>query len=191
MASASYVTGSHAIKIGMTDGWGTNSRSFTSHAEINTLVFAGGAPIAVAVANTPAAAVQKVNSDLGAVRPGHVDEQAAHAQLRRRASITSTPRCRRQSAPAGPWIAGAQLPGDQGRAELERLVGPSRRRLRPVRHRQDGAEAERGQVRRLAGGRLRRQLQRHDLLDADARRGSTPTATDRSSTRTATSSSAR
>jgi len=65
MAAASYVTGSHAIKAGMTDGWGTNSRTFTSHAEINTLVFAGGAPIAVAVANTPASAVQKVNSDLG------------------------------------------------------------------------------------------------------------------------------
>ena len=46
VASASYVTGSHAIKAGMTNGWGTNSRTFTSHAEINTLVFGGGAPLA-------------------------------------------------------------------------------------------------------------------------------------------------
>jgi hypothetical protein len=38
MASASYVTGSHAIKVGMTDGWGTNSRTFAEKANINTLI---------------------------------------------------------------------------------------------------------------------------------------------------------
>ena len=63
--SASYVTGTHAMKFGMTDLWGTNSRTFTSHGEINTLVFNNGNPIAVLVENTPATAQQKVNSDLG------------------------------------------------------------------------------------------------------------------------------
>jgi len=43
-ASASYVTGTHAIKTGMTMGWGTNSRAFTSHAEINSMVFARRPP---------------------------------------------------------------------------------------------------------------------------------------------------
>ena len=38
MASASYVTGSHAIKVGMTDGWGENSRTFAPNANINTLI---------------------------------------------------------------------------------------------------------------------------------------------------------
>jgi hypothetical protein len=37
-ASASYVTGSHAIKAGLTNGWGNNSKTFTSHAEISTLI---------------------------------------------------------------------------------------------------------------------------------------------------------
>jgi hypothetical protein len=65
MASASYVTGSHAIKAGITDGWGTNSRTFAPNANINTLITFNGAPLQVAVYNTPATATQKVNSDFG------------------------------------------------------------------------------------------------------------------------------
>ena len=83
MAAASYITGSHAFKTGMTTGWGTNSRTFSSNAQINTLVFNNGllnapasatnpvpctslpCPIAVAVANGPTTAEQKVNSDFG------------------------------------------------------------------------------------------------------------------------------
>ena len=38
MASVSYVTGSHAIKVGMTDGWGENSRTFSPNANIDTLI---------------------------------------------------------------------------------------------------------------------------------------------------------
>lgn len=82
-ASMSYVTGSHAIKAGMTTQWGTNSRTFSSNAQINTLVFNAGllgapasatnpvpcaalpCPLAVVVENTPAEAQQKVKSDLG------------------------------------------------------------------------------------------------------------------------------
>jgi hypothetical protein len=82
-ASASYITGSHAIKAGTTWQWGTNSRTFSSNAEINTLVFNQGllgapasatnpipcvvapCPIGIAVTNGPATAQQKVNSDLG------------------------------------------------------------------------------------------------------------------------------
>jgi hypothetical protein len=65
MASASYVTGSHAFKAGMTDGWGTNSRTFAPNANINTLITFGGAPFEAVVYNTPATAVQKVKSDFG------------------------------------------------------------------------------------------------------------------------------
>ena len=82
-ASASYITGSHAIKAGTTWQWGTNSRTFSSNAQINTLVFNAGllgvpagatnpvpctvlpCPIAVAVTNGPATAEQKLNTDLG------------------------------------------------------------------------------------------------------------------------------
>jgi hypothetical protein len=82
-ASASYVTGSHAIKAGMTTQSGANSRTFSSNAEINALVFNDGllglppsatnpipcttlpCPLAVVVENTPAEARQKLKSDLG------------------------------------------------------------------------------------------------------------------------------
>ena len=72
MASASYVTGSHAMKFGFTDGWGENSRTFAPRANINTLITLNGIvpgvndfPVQVAVYNTPTTGIQNVNSDLG------------------------------------------------------------------------------------------------------------------------------
>jgi hypothetical protein len=71
MASASYVTGSHAIKVGMTDGWGENSRTFAPNANIDTLIkvnvagLANDFPVNVVVYNSPATAIQNVNSDFG------------------------------------------------------------------------------------------------------------------------------
>jgi hypothetical protein len=82
-ASASYITGSHAFKAGMTTQWGTNSRTFSSNAQINTLVFNAGllgapasatnpvpctslpCPLGVVVTNGPATGEQKLNTDLG------------------------------------------------------------------------------------------------------------------------------
>ena len=52
-ASANYVTGSHAFKAGMTMQWGTNSRTFSSNAQINTLVFNNGLLGAPASATNP------------------------------------------------------------------------------------------------------------------------------------------
>ena len=77
VASASYVTGSHAIKTGMTNGWGTNSRTFTStrrdqHACLrSTTRRCSGCP--PSPLHAPRRAVQKVNSDLGMFVAGHVD----------------------------------------------------------------------------------------------------------------------
>ena len=75
MASASYVTGSHAVKVGMTDGWGENSRTFAPNANIDTLIKINttipglGAvtdfPFQVVVYNSPATSIQNVNSDFG------------------------------------------------------------------------------------------------------------------------------
>jgi hypothetical protein len=71
MASASYITGSHAIKVGMTDGWGKNSRTFAPNANIDTLIKINVAglgneiPFQVVVYNSPATSIQKVNSDFG------------------------------------------------------------------------------------------------------------------------------
>jgi hypothetical protein len=70
MASASYITGSHAMKFGMTNGWGTNSRTFAPKANINTLITLNTSglidfPVQVAVYNTPTTGFQNVNSDFG------------------------------------------------------------------------------------------------------------------------------
>ncbi|HWI17603.1 MAG TPA: TonB-dependent receptor [Vicinamibacterales bacterium] len=82
-ATANYVTGSHAFKTGVTFQWGTNSRTFSSNAQINTLVFNQGllgapqsatnpvpcvvapCPIGVAVSNGPTTLEQKVKRDIG------------------------------------------------------------------------------------------------------------------------------
>ena len=82
-ASASYVTGSHAFKTGVTLQWGTNYRGLTQNAQINTLVTNAGllnapqsatnpvpcvalpCPIAAVVSNGPTSLEQKVNSDIG------------------------------------------------------------------------------------------------------------------------------
>ena len=174
MASASYVTGSHAMKFGMTDGWGENSRRSRRSANINTLITINGVvpalndfPVQVAVYNTPTTGIQNVNSDFGSY--------AQDTWTMKRLTLNYGARFDHfnaevpaESAPASTVDRGAQLRGDSERAELERLVGASRRRLRPLRRRQDGVQGERRQVRRLPGGRLRPDVQRHERRDADA-----------------------
>jgi hypothetical protein len=71
MASASYITGSHAMKFGMTNSWGENSRTFAPNANIDTLItvnvagLANNFPVNVVVYNSPATSIQNVNSDFG------------------------------------------------------------------------------------------------------------------------------
>jgi hypothetical protein len=76
LATASYVTGSHAMKFGVTDLWGENSRTFAPRANINTLITVNTVipgttiplidfPFQVSVYNSPATAFQNVNSDIG------------------------------------------------------------------------------------------------------------------------------
>jgi hypothetical protein len=64
-ASASYVTGAHAIKAGMTFGWGTNASERSAHAEIQQLTFNNNNPLSVTVRNTPYSVVQKLKADFG------------------------------------------------------------------------------------------------------------------------------
>ncbi len=59
------MTGTHAIKTGMTFGWGTNSTTRSAHGEIQQLNFNNNNPLSVVVRNTPYSVVQKVNADFG------------------------------------------------------------------------------------------------------------------------------
>ncbi len=120
-ASASYITGSHAFKTGVTMQWGTNSRTFSSNAQINTLVFNNGllgapasatnpvpctalpCPIGVAVHNGPTTAEQKVNTDLGffVQDTWTIDKLTLNLGGRYDKFNASVPA---QSAPASTWI---------------------------------------------------------------------------------------
>jgi hypothetical protein len=121
MAAASYITGSHTVKTGMTMQWGTNSRTFSSNAQINTLVFNAGllgapasatnpvpctslpCPQAVAVHNGPTTAQQKVKSDFGiyAQDAWTIDRLTLNVGARFDHFNAEVPA---QSSEAGPWI---------------------------------------------------------------------------------------
>jgi hypothetical protein len=126
-ASGSYITGSHAIKTGVTLQWGTNSRTFTSNAEINTLVFNAGllnvpasatnpvpcsslpCPLAVVVENTPATAEQKVKADTGFYIQDAWTLKRFTLNLGGRFDHFNA-EVPAESSPAGPWIQARNFP---------------------------------------------------------------------------------
>jgi len=120
LASASYVTGSHAIKVGMTDLWGENSRTFRERADINTLITVNTVipgttipltdfPFQVVVYNTPTTGIQDVNSDLGlyAQDVWSMNRLTIHYGAHFEHFNASIPA---ESAPASTWIAARNFP---------------------------------------------------------------------------------
>ena len=119
LASASYVTGSHAIKVGFTDLWGQNSRTFIEKADINTLItvntnIPGVGPVTdfpfqVVVYNTPATGIQHVNSDLGlyAQDAWTMSRMTLNYGARFEHFNASIPA---ESSPASTWIAARNFP---------------------------------------------------------------------------------
>jgi len=120
LATASYVTGSHAMKFGLTDLWGENSRTFAPRANINTLITVNTVipgttiplidfPFQVAVYNTPTTGIQNVNSDFGAF--------AQDAWTMKRLTINYGARFEHfnasipaESSPASTWIVARNFP---------------------------------------------------------------------------------
>ena len=103
MAAMSYITGSHAIKAGMTMLWGTNTRDNASTAQINSLIFFNTSPIQVSVTNSPSHAEQKVNSDLGLYVQDAWTVKRLTLNLGARYDHFNA-EVPAGSAPAGPWI---------------------------------------------------------------------------------------
>jgi len=104
MASMSYVTGSHAVKAGMTMGWGTNERANSSNAQIQALVFNNNLPLSVTVYNSPTEAIQKVKSDLGTFVQDTWTMKKLTLNLGARYDHFNA-QVPAQSAVAGPWVA--------------------------------------------------------------------------------------
>jgi hypothetical protein len=120
LASASYVTGTHAIKVGMTNLWGENSRTFAPRANINTLITINTVvpgttiplidfPAAVSVYNSPATSYQNVNSDLGlfAQDAWTMQRLTLHYGARFEHFDASIPA---ESSPASTWIGARNFP---------------------------------------------------------------------------------
>lgn len=120
MASASYVTGSHALKFGFTNLWGTNSRTFAERANINTLIVVNTVvpgttiplidfPFQVAVYNTPTTGIQHVNSDLGLYGQDAwtMKRLTLHYGARFEHFNASVPA---ESSPASTWIPARNFP---------------------------------------------------------------------------------
>ncbi len=114
MASASYITGSHAMKFGMTDGWGKNSRTFAPKANINTLITVNipgvtDFPFQVAVYNTPTTGIQKVNSDFGSYAQDTWTMERLTLNYGARFDHFNA-EVPAESAPASTWIAARNFP---------------------------------------------------------------------------------
>ncbi|HEX7794291.1 MAG TPA: TonB-dependent receptor [Vicinamibacterales bacterium] len=114
LGSASYVTGSHAVKFGFTDLWGENTRTFAPHADINTLITVNAAgvtdiPFQVVVYNTPATGIQDVNSDFGAYAQDAwtMDRLTINYGARFEHLNASVPP---ESSPASTWIDARNFP---------------------------------------------------------------------------------
>jgi hypothetical protein len=115
MGSVSYVTGSHAMKFGITDLWGENSRTFQPAANIDTLIKINVAglgneiPFQVVVYNSPATSIQNVNSDIGAYAQDTwtMNRLTLNYGLRYEHFNASVPA---ESSPASTWIGARNFP---------------------------------------------------------------------------------
>jgi hypothetical protein len=171
LASASYVTGSHALKFGFTDLWGNNSRTFAPRANINTLITTNVVvpgttivlndfPAAVSVYNSPATSYQNVNSDIGIYGQDAwtMKRLTLHYGGRFEHFNASIPA---ESSPASTWIGARNFPEVKDVPNWNDCPPPRRGVGRDGR-RQNRPQRQRRQVRRRAGGRLRADVQRHE-----------------------------
>ena len=154
--SMTYVTGSHAVKVGMyaMEGWGFNHTEVneTRYGPIRLFVSLGCAGRHLAVGLSLRCDLSP-HAGLGPVRSGPVDRPAADAQ--RGAALRPRPPVRPSTAAAGERLRGRSgLPAARRYAELQRCLATARRRLRPVRHREDSGQSVSWQVRGRRGRRV-------------------------------------
>src|SRR5262249_27359934 len=64
VASASYITGTHAVKVGFMASWGPYPRWNTANADLYQ-VYNNGAPVSVTVLNTPLQTGEYLDANLG------------------------------------------------------------------------------------------------------------------------------
>ncbi|MEW6321897.1 MAG: TonB-dependent receptor [Acidobacteriota bacterium] len=112
MASATYVTGSHTFKTGMTMGWGHRVRTWPqpNPADILQLRFLNGQPAQVVVRNTPIGrSVEEMNADFGlyAQDSWRIDRLTLNVGGRYEYFNAEVPAL---SAPASTWVPARERP---------------------------------------------------------------------------------
>ena len=121
----------------------------------------------VLIRNSPLVYGEKLNKDLGIYHPGFVAPQPPDGE--RRHPLGNAELVGDGGRVAGrPLRAGAHVPRNQGRAELERLRAAPGPGLRPVRQRQDRDQVLAEPLQPVAHHRHRRQLQPAAVADRDA-----------------------
>ena len=166
-SALSYVTGSHAFKVGMTLQEGPAVTDVYTNLDTG-LIVRNGAAIPGDGADDAVYGAGASGGGPGRVRPRHVDDQAAHRQPGRALGLSEQQGrgAERRGWPVDrpPFLRRA----DQ-RPELQGHRAAPRGRLRPVRQRQDGAEGDVQPLRadfdgehRAAAEPLQHHRQQHD-----------------------------
>ena len=155
--SGAYVTGSHAMKIGVDVGWGSVlNRDQRTNGGMN-YNFLNGAPTSIAMVLSPRNEREREHH-IGVLRTGSVDDQASDRERRSplRLSESVGPRAgeRARAVRAVP-----DLGGGQGHRRLEGSVAAARRFLRPVRRRQDRPQGDGQPLHRPRQHRVRHRQQ--------------------------------
>ena len=150
--SVSYVTGTHSLKVGYQHTLMTDDRTWFTNNQNLTYRVNNGVPNQLTQSISPWVNNARAAWD-GAVRPGAVDarppDAAGRAAIRSRAELVSRAAGRAVAIPAD----ADRHSGDARRRQLQGHHAEDRRRVRPVRDRQDGAQDE---PREISGGRRRR-----------------------------------
>ena len=145
VASSSYVTGSHSIKLGMQDKFGWIKNNLTQNGNM-VQVYNNGMPLQVRVYNTPIVSRSNLNGDVGIYLQDSLEDQETDPQPGHPVR-TLQRRGRRPGRACGPLRASQALLGYSRPAEFQELGAARRRRLRPVFG--DGKTGTQGQRRPL------------------------------------------
>ena len=167
--SASYVTGSHALKLGFQLGKGSNHHQRTMSGGIDLYQeYNNKVPVSVVVHNTPQDTREVIGYDLGIYIQDSLrfNRLTINPGFRLELFNTYVPE---QSSPAGQFVPARSLRQDRGPAQLARLRAAVRRRLRHLRQLPDRHQGARRQVHaRLLDGGLRPGLQPERAADRSA-----------------------
>ncbi len=125
MASMSYVTGAHNVKVGVQDTWGRYNYWRNANGDLRA-IFQNGAPFQANILNTPLAFGDKLNADFGIFGQDSWTMNRLTRELRRAMGVLRLRHVADAVSPAGRFVAGAHVRRDR-HADLEEHRAARRR----------------------------------------------------------------